>query len=222
MLPWCRYGTGESFLFRFAPPDAAAQLLPAQAPRQSLKDEELSVHRWARSGCDRFQRSEKASIAMGGSAGGGGGFAGLWIDADMATGTTEGSDTFGSEPLLAAADAGTPEARGSAGTQQLPPPSSVLPTRLRGFFCSNTAGFPRPRLRTSVLTSAAAATTTAALPPVRSEAVCCGAESGGGSSVGFGIACVEVWGFECEERIAMNLRYMEYGVDPWEDTARKR
>ena len=33
-----------------------------------------------------------------------------------ATGTTEGSDTFGSEPLLAAADAGTPEARGSAGT----------------------------------------------------------------------------------------------------------
>ena len=125
MLPWCRYGTGESFLFRFAPPDAAAQLLPAQALRQSLKDEELSVHRWARSGCDRFQRSEKASIAMGGSAGGGGGFAGLWIDADMATGTTEGSDTFGSEPLLAAADAGTPEARGSAGTQQLPPPSSV-------------------------------------------------------------------------------------------------
>eukprot|EP01045_Picozoa_sp_COSAG04_P044394 COSAG04_NODE_15042_length_546_cov_0.668904_1_plen_128_part_10 len=116
ILPWCRYGTGESFLFRFAPPDAAAQLLPAQAPRQSLKDEELSVHRWARSGCDRFQRSEKASIAMGGSAGGGGGFAGLWIDADMATGTTEGSDTFGSEPLLAAADAGTPEARSSAGT----------------------------------------------------------------------------------------------------------
>ena len=126
MLPWCRYGTGESFLFRFAPPDAAAQLLPAQALRQSLKGEELSVHRWARSGCDRFQRSEKASIAMGGSAGGGGGFAGLWIDADMATGTTEGSDTFGSEPLLAAADAGTPEARGSDGTQQLPPPSSVL------------------------------------------------------------------------------------------------
>ena len=39
MLPWCRYGTGESFLFRFAPPDAAAQLLPAQALRQSLKDE---------------------------------------------------------------------------------------------------------------------------------------------------------------------------------------
>ena len=50
----------------------------------------------------------------------------------------------------------------------------------------------------------------------------CGAESGAGSSIRFGIACVEVWGFECEERIAMNLRYMEYGVDPWEDTGRKR
>ena len=156
-FPWCRYGTGESFLFRFAPPDAAAQLLPAQAPRQSLKDEELRMHRWARSGCDRFQRSEKASIAMGGSAGGGGGFAGLWIDADMATGTTEGSDTFGSEPLLAAADAGTPEARGSAGTQQLPPPKYCQGFSLLSEY---TAGFPRVHL------ARAAATTTAALARV--------------------------------------------------------
>ena len=63
------------------------------------------------------------------------------------------------------------------------------------------------------------------LPPCRLRVLTpdrCGAESGAGSSVRFGIACVEVWGFECEERIAMNLRYMEYGADPWEDTGRKR